>query len=127
MNQDETRKAKKKTDPDWRDASYKLLFSFPEMVADFLRGFVPRELIGDFYSDSLHEESANHINRVLLEKREDKIWRVTTRNGKTFYLYLLFEFQSTSDKEMALRCGEYTILFLRDRINPCIFWQGIIE
>ena len=122
MNQDETRKAKKKTDPDWRDASYKLLFSFPEMVADFLRGFVPRELIGDFYSDSLHEESANHINRVLLEKREDKIWRVTTRNGKTFYLYLLFEFQSTSDKEMALRCGEYTILFLRD-----LYRKGIVR
>ena len=112
----------KKSDPDWRDASYKLLFTFPEMVSDFLRGFVPHELIGNFDDSSLREESANHVNRVLLEKREDKIWRVTTDNGQRFYIYLLFEFQSTSDKMMALRAGEYSILFIRD-----LYRKGIVS
>ena len=108
----------------WRDASYKQLFTFPEMVSDLLQLFIPSKLVGDFDPSSLEEESPNHINRVLSERRQDKIWRVKTKNGNTFYLYLLFEFQSYSDKQMALRVTEYSVLFLLDLYHKKIVKSG---
>ena len=109
---------------EWKDSSYKQFFTFQEFVSDFIKEFIPYNLIGDYDPLSLHEETANHINKVLIEKMDDKIWSVKTKNGKQFYLYILFEFQTTSDKEMALRVAEYSILFIRDLYKQNIVKQG---
>ena len=43
---------------------------------------------------------------------------------KQFYIYLLFEFQTSSDKEMPLRIAEYAILFIRNLYRKKIIARG---
>ena len=59
--------------PKWRDASYKLLFTFPEMVSDLLTGFIPEELVGQIDKTTLKREPDTFINKYLSERREDRI------------------------------------------------------
>ncbi|MBQ7608492.1 MAG: Rpn family recombination-promoting nuclease/putative transposase [Desulfovibrionaceae bacterium] len=74
---------KGKEGPKWRDASYKLLYTFPEMVSDLLTGFIPEELIGQIDKSTLKREPDTFINKHLSERREDRIWSVRTTKGCT--------------------------------------------
>ena len=64
---------KKKPDPKKHDASYKLIFSHPESVADLLKGFVKGEWLNELDFDSLEKVSGIYTPDDLRERLDDSV------------------------------------------------------
>ena len=98
------------------DQSYKLLFSFPEMVADLLQGFVHEPWVSQVDLGTLERVNATAVSDDLREREDDVIWRV--RWGEEWlYIYILLEFQSTVERFMAVRVMTYLGLLYQDLIR----------
>ncbi len=98
------------------DHSYKLLFSFPEMVKDLLTGFVKGDWLKQCNFDSLEKVSGSYISDDLRSREDDLIWRLKW-GDEWIYIYLLLEFQSTTDHFMAVRILSYIALLYQDIIR----------
>ncbi len=83
------------------DASYKLLFSAPEVVRDLVLGFIPDEWLHSLDYTTLEKVPGSYVTDDLRHRADDVIWRVKAE-GEWVYLYLLIEFQSRVDPWMAV-------------------------
>lgn len=99
------------------DGGYKLLFSHPRMVADLLRGFVHQPWVAGLDFSTLERVNPSYIGDDLKHREEDVVWRLRPRGGGWLYVYLLFEFQSTVDRFMAVRALAYVALLYQDLIR----------
>ena len=105
------------------DASYKLLFSHRELVADLLRGFLPAEWVSTLDFASLERLGTSFISDQLDQRHADLVWRV--RHGPNWlYVLILLEFQSTEDHYMAVRIGAYVHLLYQDLIRTGYIENG---
>jgi len=95
------------------DPAYKQLFAHPEMVADLLRGYVHEAWVGQIDFATLERVPDSFISDDLREREDDIIWRVRW-GDRWLYLYLLIEFQSTVDRQMAVRLLTYIGLLYQD-------------
>ena len=91
------------------DASYKLLFSHREMVADLLRGFLPAEWVSALNFDSLQKHDTGFVSDRLDRRYADLVWRIQW-GPDWLYVMILLEFQSSEDPYMAVRIGAYVHL-----------------
>ncbi len=98
------------------DESYKLLFSFPEMVADLLRGFVHEDWVAHVDLSTLEQVSGDYVSDDLRDREDDVVWRVRWRDG-WLYVYILLEFQSGIERFMAVRVMTYEGLLYQDLIR----------
>ena len=98
------------------DASYKTLFSAPEVVRDLILGFVPDEWLHGLDYRTLERVSGSYVTDDLRDRADDLVWRVQV-GGEWVYLYLLIEFQSTVDPWMAVRIMTYVGLLYQDLIK----------
>jgi predicted transposase/invertase (TIGR01784 family) len=98
------------------DSSYKLLFSYPEMVEDLLKGFVHEEWVQHLDFSTLEKVSGSYVSDDLRDREDDVIWRVRWGTG-WLYVYLLLEFQSTVDTFMAVRIMTYVGLLYQELIR----------
>jgi predicted transposase/invertase (TIGR01784 family) len=98
------------------DASYKLLFSHPEMVASLLRDFVPEEWVRELDFSTLERQNGSYVSDDLRERRQDILWRIKCRDT-WLYIYLLIEFQSSVDPWMSVRIMTYIGLLYQELIN----------
>jgi hypothetical protein len=89
------------------DAIYHRIFSHPGMVAQLLREFVGEPWAGDLDFDAIDRISAKFHAESGVQRDGDMVWRIPLRTGGEAYLLLLLEFQSTSDRWMALRLLVY--------------------
>ena len=98
------------------DRGYKLLFSDPTLLEELLRGFLPGDWTGRLDFTTLERVGNSFVSADLRERHSDVIWRLRLRGeGEGWvYLYLLLEFQSTSDRFMALRLLTYIGLLLEE-------------
>ena len=103
------------------DASYKGFFSRKRAVADALRATV-RELTRHLDFSTLERVPGSFVTERLGQRHTDMLWRVATKEGGWLYLLILFEFQSTIDRRMALRMMDYTVRILtglgREDLGP---------
>jgi hypothetical protein len=105
------------------DAAYKLLFSTPEIVRDLVAGFIDDPWLRSLDLDTLEKVPAEFIGRRLRRRTSDVVWRVRTGKGSDearpawAYLYLLVEFQSRTDRWMALRVLAYVALLWQDLLR----------
>jgi predicted transposase/invertase (TIGR01784 family) len=104
------------------DPGYKSLFSHRVMVEELLRGFVRQDWIERLDFSTLERVSNSFVSGDLRERHSDLIWRLRlTGDGgdeeRWIYLYVLLEFQSTSDPFMAVRLLTYVGLLLEDIIR----------
>ncbi|MEI8303237.1 MAG: Rpn family recombination-promoting nuclease/putative transposase [Burkholderiales bacterium] len=105
------------------DTAYKLLFSTPEIVRDLVTGFIHDPWLRSLDLDTLEKVPAEFIGRRLRRRASDVIWRVRTGAADDdarpawAYLYLLVEFQSRSDRWMALRVLAYVALLWQDLLR----------
>ena len=95
------------------DENYKRLFAFPRIVADLVRVLVPGDQLDAFDFSTLEKLSSEYVSDELRNRRGDAVWRLRLRDGWLHVLVLL-EFQSTDDRDMALRILEYTALLYRE-------------
>jgi hypothetical protein len=98
------------------DASYKLLFSAPEVVRDLVFGFIPDEWLHGLDYSTLEPYPGSYVTDDLRHRADDVIWRVKA-DGEWIYLYILIEFQSTIDPYMAVRMMTYVGLLYQDLIR----------
>jgi len=100
------------------DHSYRLLFSHPDMVADLLRGYINQPWVEQLDFTTLSRAPDNYITDDLRERKDDIIWRVRWRDDERWlYIYLLLEFQSSSDSWMAVRVLTYVGLLYAEIIK----------
>jgi hypothetical protein len=101
------------------DRGYKRLFSHPLSVEELLRGFLPADWTGRLDFSTLERVGNSFVSDDLRERHGDVIWRLRFRGeGESwFYLYLLLEFQSSSDPFMAVRLLTYVSLLLEEIIR----------
>ena len=98
------------------DASYKLLFSAPELVRDLVMGFIPDEWLHSLDYSTLEKVPGSYVTDDLRHRADDVVWRVRAE-GEWVYLYILIEFQSTVDPFMAVRMMTYVGLLYQDLIR----------
>lgn len=98
------------------DASYKLLFSAPEVVRDLVLGFIPDKWLHSLDYSTLEKVPGSYVTDDLRHRADDVIWRVKAE-GSWVYLYLLIEFQSRVDPWMAVRMMTYVGLLYQDLIR----------
>ena len=98
------------------DNSYKLLFSYPEMVRDLFSGFIHEPWVAELDFATLEIVSGSYVTDDLRDREDDIIWRVRFRD-RWLYLYLLLEFQSSVDTHMAVRVLTYIGLLYQDLIK----------
>jgi hypothetical protein len=89
------------------DSLYRRLFDHPEMVAQLLREFVAGPWLDDLDLEGMTRENATYHAATGDRREGDMVWRIPRRDGGDTYLLLLLEFQSTSDRWMALRMLVY--------------------
>ncbi len=101
------------------DRGYKLLFSDPTLLEELLRGFLPGDWTARLDFTTLERVANSFVSADLHERHSDLIWRLRLRgDGEGWvYLYLLLEFQSTSDRFMAVRLLTYIGLLLEEIIR----------
>jgi predicted transposase YdaD len=98
------------------DAGYKHLFSFPQLVTDLLRGFVPEAWVADLDFNSLEPVKASYVSDDLRTREDDLVWRLRLRD-EWVYVYILLEFQASVDAYMAVRILTYVGLLYQDLIR----------
>jgi hypothetical protein len=92
------------------DGLYHQLFGHPQMVKQLLREFVSGPWLDDLDLDGMTRENAKYHAETGDRREGDMVWRIPRRDGGETYLMLLLEFQSTSDRWMALRVLVYASL-----------------
>ena len=100
-----------------QDPNYKRLFSFPRMVEDLLRGFLPGRWLDELDFSTLKKLPTEYVSDELLKRHGDCVWRMRRRRGEWLYLLVLLEFQSTDEPRMALRILTYTSLLYQELVR----------
>jgi len=110
-----------------QDKGYKQLFSNKEMVRDLLVRFVDPAIVQDLDLDfrTMVREHSDFVTDDLRERIDDVIWRVNFR-GKTLYLCILIEFQSSEDRWMAVRLLTYLGLLYDDIVRRRLLSDGML-
>ncbi|PYQ60313.1 MAG: hypothetical protein DMF53_17255 [Acidobacteria bacterium] len=99
------------------DHGYKRLFSHPQAVAELIRGFLRPDWVARLDLSTLERVGNDFISDDLRERQSDVIWRMRWKDESEAWLYLLLEFQSTSDPFMAVRLLTYAGLLLEEIIR----------
>ena len=101
------------------DQGYKRLFSHPRTIEELLRGFLRADWVERLDFSTLERVGSNFISEDHRERRADVIWRVRWKEGRKrwFHLYILLEFQATSDPFMPVRLQTYVGLLLEEIVR----------
>jgi hypothetical protein len=99
------------------DSVYHRLFDHPGMVAELLREFIDGRWLVGLDLDAMTRENAAFHAQTGDRRHGDMVWRIPRRDGGETYLVLLLEFQSSSDRWMALRVMVYAGLL----------WQQLVD
>jgi len=98
------------------DRGYKKLFSNKGFFQQLLESFVPFTWVRELDFDHCELLDKTFISKEYEKRESDVIYKVQLR-GKTAYIVILIEFQSSVDRFMALRILHYIVSFymrLRD-------------
>lgn len=119
------------------DTGYKQLFAHPELVRDLLAGFTSFTCFRGLGADAFERVNGSYVSEQFTERHSDMVWRVRIAS-RIVYVYLLLEFQSQSERWMALRMQVYVGLLYQDLVKrhelaadaslppvlPVVFYNG---
>ena len=98
------------------DSLYHRLFSNPLMVEQLIREFASEAMAEGLDFGRMERVPAKFHATTGLRREGDVIWRLPTQSGTDIYLYIMIEFQSKSDRWMALRTMVYQGLLWQQMI-----------
>ena len=100
------------------DEFYKIVFAFPRMVRDLVRGFLPEQLTRDLDLEKPELLPTAYVSDSWQKRYGDRVWKIPYREGSDHppgaYAVLLLEFQSEVDSTMPIRMLVYTGLLLQE-------------
>jgi predicted transposase YdaD len=98
------------------DSAFRELFAHPESMRELLCSFLSPEWSAQLDLASLERVNGSYAGGEGVQRHSDMVWRVLLA-GRWLYLYLLLEFQSSSDHWMALRMRVYCGLLHQDLVK----------
>ena len=98
------------------DLGYKHLFAHPELVRELVMEFTPFHWLGGARPCDFERVNPGYISERFSERQDDIVWRVR-QGAADLYLYILLEFQSRTDRWMALRMQVYIGLLYQDLVK----------
>ena len=98
------------------DKYFKQVMGDKETTRDFLKNYLPRDLLEIIDLESLVIQKDGFIEKELQEHFSDIVYRVKI-NGRDGYLYLLFEHKSYLYKTTALQLIKYIVSFWDQKVN----------
>ncbi len=99
------------------DGLYHLIYAHPQMVRELLQGFVDAPWLSQLDLARMERINAKFHADSAVRRDGDIVWRIPMRDGREAYLILFLEFQSTTERFMALRLLVYVGLF----------WQQLLK
>ena len=103
------------------DEFYKIVFSFPRLVRDLVRGFLPETLTADLDLGRMEALPASYVSDDWRRRHGDRVWRIPYRRDRGWppgaYVALLLEFQSTVDATMPVRMLVYSGLLFQELLR----------
>jgi len=98
------------------DASYKAIFTHPEIIQQLLQDFVKQDWVNQLDFSTLEKTNDHYVSEDLQERFDDMVWKVRWEN-QDLYIYLLIEFQTEPDYFMPVRMMTYIGLLYQDLIK----------
>jgi Putative transposase, YhgA-like/Domain of unknown function (DUF4351) len=96
------------------DAFFKAIFADPANAAPALRAILPPRVAAHIDWDSLEPVHASMVGEQLQQRHGDLLFRARLVDGRSAFVWLLFEHQSTVDWWMSWRMAGMIFDFLRD-------------
>jgi hypothetical protein len=96
------------------DAFFKKVFGDPANAAAAIRAILPARVAAHIDWDSLEPVRASMVSAELQQRHADLLYRARLVDGRSAFVWLLFEHQSTVDWWMSWRMAEMIFDFLRD-------------
>jgi len=84
------------------DAAFKAAFQKKELAKSFFRRFLPKAIVQQIDFRHMKLNNRSYVDEAMREKHSDIVYR-TKIKGKTAFLYILFEHQSSPDHWIAFR------------------------
>lgn len=116
------------------DRFFKELLSTPEMAADFLRNYLPPEIVAALDLSAPEPVRDAFVDPDLQQHFADLLYRVPLREGVEAFVYVLFEYKSAPDKWVAFQLLRYLIRLWEmllgqttgqlPPIYPIVFYHG---
>jgi predicted transposase YdaD len=116
------------------DSFFKRLFGNLEIAADFLRNYLPSEILVHLDLSTLTLEKESFVDPSLRESFSDLLFRVQTTTGEAVFIYLLLEHKSAPEKWVAFQLLRYIVQFWERMqaqgserlplIVPIVFYHG---
>ena len=90
------------------DKIFKKMFGDIDVATDFLKNYLPNEILEITDLESITYEKETHVSKKLQEYFLDILFK-TKINGEEAYIYFLFEHKSYNDKKVPIQMLEYII------------------
>ncbi|MGH7486560.1 MAG: Rpn family recombination-promoting nuclease/putative transposase, partial [bacterium] len=90
------------------------MFSERRLVEELIRGFFKEAWTKRLDFSTLERMSSVYVTDDLQAREGDLVWKLRFDDGRSVYICLLLEFQSTPDRYMAIRMMGYEALFYQE-------------
>jgi hypothetical protein len=97
-----------------RDNSVKSVLAEPELFVEFLRDFVPVEILKDVAPEDIEDVSERLLSLVSEQKDGDTIKRINLKDGKPLFVIAIVEHESKVNFRASFKMLLYIALILND-------------
>ncbi|MCL2225752.1 MAG: Rpn family recombination-promoting nuclease/putative transposase [Defluviitaleaceae bacterium] len=97
-----------------KDNSVKAMLSEPELFAEFLRNFIPVEILKDVAPSDIEDVSDRLLSLVSEQKDGDTIKRINLKDGKPLFVIAIVEHESKVNFRAPFKMLMYIALILDD-------------
>ena len=95
-----------------KDTGLKLTLNEPELFVEFLRDFVPVEILKDIAPSDI-EDMTDRLLPILTEQKDlDTIKRINLKDGKELFVITIIEHESTVNYRTSFKMLLYIVLVL---------------
>lgn len=97
------------------DKFFKTTFSDVEIAKDFMRSYLPKDVLDVVDLNTLVPQKDSHVDKKLKEQFSDLLFRVDI-NKREGYIYFLFEHKSYNDKMAVIQLLRYMVEIWEEKI-----------
>jgi len=91
------------------DKFFKEILSREEVARDFLKNYLPPEVYALINTDSLELSKDTFVDKDLTEYFSDLLYKADIKDGKSAYIYILFEHKSYREPHTAFDLLRYMV------------------
>lgn len=97
------------------DKFFKTTFSDVELAKDFMKNYLPEDVLNVVDLSTLEPQKDSHVDKKLKEQFSDLLFRVDI-NKREGYIYFLFEHKSYNDRLAVLQLLSYMVEIWEEKI-----------